>query len=82
MKVFGTILKILAAIAAVAGIAYVVMKYGDAIVTWIKEKLGLDCCCDCCCCDDDCCCDEDCCDLVEEDGAAETVEAEEKDFEG
>lgn len=65
MKVVGIILKIVAALAAVAGIVYVVAKYGDKMVLWAKKLLGI-CDCDCeCQCDcegdcDDCQCEEDC----------------------
>ena len=88
MKVFSTIMKIVAALAAIAGIVYVVATYGDKIVAWAKKILRIsedycccDCCCDeedCCCGEEDCCCDEECC--CEE--APEVVEAEDKDFEG
>ena len=94
MKVFSVIMKIVAALAVVAGIVYVVATYGDKIVAWAKKLLGkLECCCcgdDECCCDGECCCDEeDCCcecececeeECVEE--AAPAAEAEEADFEG
>ena len=89
MKIFATIMKIVAALAAVAGIVYVVATYGDKIVAWAKGLLGkCSCCCgdECCCCEEDCCCEETCCceeaaEEVAEEAAAETVEAEEKDFE-
>ena len=85
MKVFSTIMKIVAALAVVAGIVYVVATYGDKIVAWAKKLLGKF---ECCCCgDEDCCCDDDCCcececeeECVEE--AAPAAEAEEADFEG
>ena len=94
MKVFSNMLKILAALAAIAGVVYVVMTYGDKIVAWVKDLLGrLGCNCGCETCD--CCCDEDCddckceydCDTqcpCENEAAAEepAVEAEEADFEG
>ena len=66
MKIFGKILKIVAALAAIAGAVYVAITYGDRIVAWIQDKLGIGCCCcdDCDC--DCCCCDEDC-ELNEED---------------
>ena len=59
MKVFGKILKFLAAVAAIAGAVYAAITYGDKIIAWVKEKLNLTCCCgdDCCCCDCDCDCD-------------------------
>lgn len=37
MKAFNTIVKILTALAAVAGAVYVVATYGDKIVAWAKE---------------------------------------------
>lgn len=89
MKIFATIMKIVAALAAIAGIVYVVATYGDKIVAWAKGLLGkCSCCCEdeCCCCEEDCCCEETCCceeaaEEIAEEAAAETVEAEEKDFE-
>ena len=74
MKIFGMIVKVVAALAAVAGIVYVVATYGDKIVAWAKKLLGKCCCCgDCECagceCNDngectcECECDDcDCCD--------------------
>ena len=98
MKVFTTILKIVAALAAIAGIVYVIATYGDKIVAWAKKLLGK---CPCCCeddCDDcqcehegcececGCCCgEEEAVEVVEaeEAPAEETApEAEDKDFEG
>ena len=83
MKLFFNIMKILAALAVVAGIVYVAFKYGDKIVAWVKKTLKLDCFCDDCDCDEDCCYEDDFC-------AAEAVEvsedapvhAEENDIEG
>ena len=65
MKIFGTIVKIVTALAAVVGAIYVIATYGDKIVAWAKglfAKLPA-CCCDCDCdCDcDDCDCDCECC---------------------
>lgn len=92
MKATKVILKILAAVAAVAGVVYVVATYGDKIVAWardmiacVKEKLGLDdgccCCCegDCCCEDDDCQCEEGqcCCDCQDEGESSEVPAAPE-----
>ncbi len=59
MKVFSTIMKIVAALAAVAGIIYVIATYGNKIVAWAKKLLGK---CPCCCEDDcdDCQCESDC----------------------
>ena len=55
MKTFATIMKIVAALAVIAGIVYVVATYGDRIVSWARglwAKYGWG-----CCCGDDCCCD-------------------------
>lgn len=84
MKVFSTIMKILAAVAAVVGIVYVAATYGDKIVAWAKNLL---CRCQCGCCGDECCCeptDAEADALTEEEAAAEEagVQAEENDFEG
>ena len=88
MKILSTVLKIVAALAALAGIIYIIATYGDKIVAWAKKMLGqCPCCCDADCedcpceddCDDcscDCYCDEGCCcDCIEE--AEEAAEAEE-----
>ena len=93
MKILTTVLKIVAALAALAGIIYVIATYGDKIVAWAKKMLGkCPCCCeddceDCQCesdCDDcpcDCCCDEgcecECCEEVAEE--AEEAPAAEED---
>ena len=37
MKVWETILKIVAALVAAAGIIYVIVTYGDKIVAWFKK---------------------------------------------
>jgi len=37
MKVWETILKIVAALIAAAGIIYVIVTYGDKIVAWFKK---------------------------------------------
>ena len=39
MKTFGTIMKILAAIAAVAGAIYLLATYGDRITAWARKIL-------------------------------------------
>ena len=90
MKTLSVILKILAALAAIAGVIYVVATYGDKIVAWAKSLLNrCGCCCgegECCCEDGECCCGEGecCCEAAEEAPAAETaenvVEAEAADF--
>ena len=94
MKVWSVIVKIVLALAAVAGAVYVVATYGDRIVAWAKKLLNsCPCCCGCeCDCDCDCECDE--CDCECECGCgceaeaapeapaeAEAV-AEQADFEG
>lgn len=93
MKIFGIVVKIVAALAAIAGIAFVVVKYGDQIVAWFKKTFGgMFCCCNGdCCCDGDCCCEEaaeeeapveeiaQVAEEVVEDGAVIATEA---DFEG
>lgn len=45
MKVFSIIAKIVVALAAIAGIAFVVVNYGDKIVAWFKKVFGDMCCC-------------------------------------
>ena len=47
MKAFGTVLKIIAALIAIAGIVYVVIHYGDMIAAWVKKQLGKFGCCRC-----------------------------------
>ena len=39
MKVANTIIKILTALAAIAGIVYIVATYGEQIVAWCKKTL-------------------------------------------
>ena len=46
MRVFSTIMKIVAALAAVVGAVYVAATYGDQIVAWAKKMLSK---CPCCC---------------------------------
>ena len=47
MKTLGNVLKVLAALAAIAGVVFVIIKYGDKIVAWTKETFGkyFPCCC-------------------------------------
>ena len=66
MKAVNLIIKIVAALAAVAGIVYVVATYGDKIVAWAKKLLG------CCTCDGECECCE--CECFEDDVVEEIVE--------
>ena len=40
MKVWETILKVVAALAAAAGIIYVIVTYGDKIVAWFKRMFS------------------------------------------
>ena len=40
MKVFANIVKILTALAAIAGAVYVIATYGDQIVAWAKKVLA------------------------------------------
>ncbi len=39
MKAFWTVMKILAVLASVAGIIYVIAAYGDRIVAWARKLL-------------------------------------------
>ena len=39
MKVFNKIVKVLLALAAVAGVVYVIAAYGERIVAWAKNLL-------------------------------------------
>ena len=84
MKTAKIIAKIVVALAAVAGVVYVVATYGEQIVAWCKKVLAsLPCCnckctCDCegeCTCDGECTCE--CKDTIEEVVEAEIPEAEE-----
>ena len=66
MNTFKAVVKILAALAAVAGVIYLIATYGDKIVAWAKEllskcpcKCNVDDCADCeCTCDCKCTCEE------------------------
>lgn len=75
MKVLGNVLKVLAALAAIAGVVYVIATYGDKIVAWAKKLLDRTCCCDCVC-------EADPQEVPAEEPAEEVVQAEETDFEG
>ena len=57
MNCFKTVLKILTALAAIAGIIYIIATYGDKIVAWAKELLAK---CPCKCKVDDCKCEGEC----------------------
>lgn len=66
MKTVNTLVKILTALAAVAGAIYVIATYGDKIVAWAKKvlascpcKCNVDDCADCECeCECECKCEE------------------------
>ena len=64
MNTFKTVAKILTALAAIAGIIYIIATYGDKIVAWAKKLLeSCPCKCkveDCAECDCDCECKGDC----------------------
>ena len=64
MNCFKTVMKILTALAAIAGIIYIIATYGDKIVAWAKKMLeNCPCKCkvdDCCECDCECKCDCEC----------------------
>ena len=77
MKVFGTIVKIVVALAAAAGLVYVFATYGDKIVTWAKKMLGV---CKGCCEGDVIIEEAD--EVVSEEVIAEEPVANEADFEG
>lgn len=91
MKTMKVIAKIVVALAAIAGIVYVVATYGDRIVAWARKLLNrCDCCCDCECDCDECDCEDDCencpctceCECEDAEPAEEAVVAEQTDFEG
>ena len=61
MKAFKVIAKIVVALAAIAGIVYVIATYGDRIVAWARKLINrYTCCCDCECDCDECDCEDDC----------------------
>ena len=64
MNCFKTVMKILTALAAIAGIIYIIATYGDKIVAWAKKMLeSCPCKCkveDCCECECDCECKGEC----------------------
>lgn len=84
MKIAKLIAKIVVALAAIAGVVYVLATYGNQIVAWCKKLLAslpcaCDCDCECCCggecdCDDECCCGEECCCEEAAEEIAEAVE--------
>ena len=84
MNTFKTVVKILTALAAVAGAVYLIATYGDKIVAWAKQLLAK---CPCKCKVDDCKCEGECecncackCDC-EEAAADEAAPAAEEEIE-
>ena len=71
MKSVNIIVKILAALAAVAGAVFVIATFGDKIVAFAKKLIGCECSCECEC---DCECECEDCECEPE----ETVETEEE----
>lgn len=77
-----TVLKVLAALAAVAGAVYVIATYGDRIVAWAKKLLSAcPCTCECdgectCECDGECTCECEATEEAIEEPAAEEVAEE------
>lgn len=79
MKTFTTILKVLAALAIIAGIVYVAINYGDKIVAWFKKMFHICTCKNEC---DECTCESDCIDCHCGGCDADAVMAAEDDFVG
>ena len=74
MKTVNTLVKILTALAAIAGVIYVIATYGDKIVAWAKKLLAS---CPCTC-DVEDCADCECeCECPCEEPAEEAAPAEE-----
>ena len=55
-----TVMKVLAALAAIAGAIYVIATYGEQIVAWCKKVMAMLPKCDCECECEDCDCEEPC----------------------
>ena len=56
-----TVLKVLTALAAIAGAVYVIATYGDKIVAWAKKVLAAcPCCSNTCECEGECECGDEC----------------------
>ena len=70
MKMFNTIVKLLTALATLAGIIYILATYGEQIVAWAKKTLAA--LPKCPCCEDDEVVVEP---IIEEEAAAEEEEA-------
>lgn len=86
MNCFKTVMKILTALAAIAGVIYIIATYGDKIVAWAKkvlENCPCKCKCECegeceCKCDGNCDCECECeCTCEAEEAPAEEAPAEE-----
>lgn len=80
MKVFKSIMNVLAVLAAIGAAFYVGLTYGEKILTWVKQLLKLDMPTGEVCCEGEFA--EEACVPAAEETPAEAVEAEEKDFEG
>ncbi len=82
MNAFKTVVKVLTALAAIAGVVYIIATYGDKIVAWAKKLLE-QCPCKCkveeckCECEDECECKCECEEATEEAPAEEAAPAEE-----
>lgn len=74
MNAFKTVVKVLTALAAVAGVVYIIATYGDKIVAWAKKLLAE---CPCKCKVDDCADCECKCECPSEEPAEEAPVAEE-----
>ena len=77
MKTVNTLVKILTALAAIAGVIYVIATYGDKIVAWAKKIMAS---CPCKCNVDDCAdceCECECKCECEAEAAEEAAPAEE-----
>ena len=85
MNCFKTIMKILTALAAIAGVIYIIATYGDKIVAWAKnlvENCPCKCKCNCegeceCKCDGGCQCECECQEAPAEEAAPAEAPAEE-----
>lgn len=67
MKTFNTVMKVLAALATVAGAVYLVATYGDKLVSWARKLLK-----SCPCRNGECCCTEE--DIADEEAAVEEAD--------
>ena len=78
-----TVMKVLAALAAIAGAIYVIATYGEQIVAWCKKVMAMLPKCDCECECEDCDCEEPCddckcaCEAAPEEAPAEEAAPEE-----